>query len=60
MTTQIELEQENKDLREALEIQWEFNHAEHCTNMPTHPIEHICHWPKPVILGVTPSDWRPY
>jgi hypothetical protein len=36
-------------LRKALREQWEYNHAEHCTNMP-HKEGDDCHWPAPFLL----------
>jgi hypothetical protein len=45
-----ELERENALLREALREQWEFNHAEHCSNEWPHAEGRECHWPLPLEL----------
>jgi 1,2-phenylacetyl-CoA epoxidase catalytic subunit len=47
-------------LRADLQEQWEWNHAEHCTNMTYDDRDHNCHWPKPVSLGGEPGIHRAY
>ncbi len=42
-------------LKRELERQWDFNHAEHCTNM-AHKSGERCSWPVPRILGVEPGQ----
>ncbi len=44
-----DLEKENAELRAELLNQWEYNHAEHCSNDWPHP-GRDCQWPRPPIL----------
>lgn len=51
---------DHADLREALMVQFEANHAEHCTNTWPCPKGERCHWPLPTALGGDPAAWRSY
>jgi hypothetical protein len=46
--------------RVALRVQWEWNHAEHCSNTWPHPEDQRCMWPLPVLLGGDPNVYRTY
>jgi hypothetical protein len=43
-----------KALRQELELQWDYNHAEHCTNEWPHRGD--CHWPRPRLLDAEPGS----
>lgn len=57
-----ELKHEIMELRKALAIQWEFNHAEHCGHIgQPYPHDGMCHWEMPEVLtrGTSTEEvWR--
>lgn len=59
MTNIEELLLEAAALRKALEVQWEYNHDEHCGKQPC-DYGRTCAWPLPVELGGDTDLYRTY
>lgn len=55
-----DLEEDNGRLREALRVQWEYNHFEHCGREWPHAEGVFCGWPLPIELGGEPGEYRVY